>query len=254
MLFDFVFIFIILIYNYLADLKHILVLDIETVGIVPEYTLLDKRIKAEWDRKSVFLKNDENLSAEELFNTKAGIYSEFGKIICIGIGYYVKNEQGLLSLRVKAIYGDDENAILIEFKELVEKKFDPRKTILCAHNGKEFDFPYICRRMLINGIPLPFILDISAKKPWEINHIDTMDLWKFGDRKSYTSLELLAAIFNIDTSKNEMDGSMVNKSYYTENGLEQIKEYCLQDVIVTANLFLKLNCLPVIDPENITRA
>jgi len=238
----------------LKDLKHILVIDIETVGIVPGYAQLDARIRAEWDRKSIFLKNDENLTAEELFNTRAGIYSEFGKIICIGIGYYVKNENDEISLRVKAIYGDDEKALLLDFKELVEKKFDPRRTVLCAHNGKEFDFPYLCRRMLVNGISLPALLDMSAKKPWEINHIDTMDLWKFGDRKSYTSLELLAAIFDIESSKSDMDGSMVNEVYYRDKGLEKIKEYCLQDVIVTANLFLKLNCLPVISPENIIRA
>ena len=238
----------------MTDLKHILIIDIETVGIVPDYSSLDPRIRSEWDRKSGFLKNDENQSPEELFNTRAGIYSEFGKIVCIGVGYFNNNENGKLSLRIKAIYGDDEKQLLLEFKELVEKRFDPRKTYLCAHNGKEFDFPYICRRLLINGISLPSILDMSSKKPWEINHIDTMDLWKFGDRKSYTSLELLAAIFNIGSSKGEMDGSLVNQVYYQEKNLEKIKDYCLQDVIVTANLFLKLKCLPVIEPENIIKA
>lgn len=237
----------------MTELKHILVIDIETVGIVSNYAQLDPRLKSEWERKSAFLKNDENFTSEELFNTRAGIYSEFGKVICIGVGYFNKNDKGEQSLRVKAIYGDDEKKLLVEFRELVEKKFDPKKTFLCAHNGKEFDFPYLCRRMLINGIPLPAILDISSKKPWEVNHIDTMDLWKFGDRKSYTSLELLAAIFGIESSKNDIDGSQVNKVYYSDNDLEKIKDYCLQDVIVTANLYLKLNSLPVIATENIIR-
>lgn len=235
------------------DPKHILVIDIETAGIVDDYSKLDPRLQAEWNRKSGFLKNDENLSPEELFNTRAGIYAEFGKVICIGVGYFNRNEQGQLNLRVKAFYGDDEKEILIEFRDLVEHRFDPEKTYLCAHNGKEFDFPYLCRRMLVNGLILPPILDISTKKPWEVNHIDTMDLWKFGDRKSYTSLELLAAIFGIESSKTDMDGSMVHMVYYKENNLEKIKEYCLQDVIVTANLYLKLNCLPTIGSQHIVR-
>ena len=254
MLYGGLFIFLSLIINDLTDLKHILVIDIETVGIVSDFSKLEPRLKSEWERKSVFLKNDENLSPEELFNTRAGIYSEFGKVVCIGVGYFNKNEKNELNLRVKAIYGDDENQLLSEFRDLVENKFDPQKTFLCAHNGKEFDFPYLCRRMLINGIPLPSILDISSKKPWEVNHIDTMDLWKFGDRKSYTSLELLAAIFGIESSKNDIDGSQVNHVYYENKDLEKIKDYCLQDVIVTANLYLKLNCLPVIASENTIRA
>jgi hypothetical protein len=238
----------------MSDLRHILVIDIETASLSPVYSMLEPRLQAEWAKKAVYLKNDENLTPEDLFNSRAGIYAEFGKIICIGVGYFNKNDQGILNLRIKAIYGDDEKAILLEFKELLEKRFDKEKTSLCAHNGKEFDYPYLCRRFLVNGIPLPSILDISSKKPWEINHIDTMDLWKFGDRKSYTSLELLATIFGLETSKKDMDGSMVNKVYYEEKNLEKIKEYCLQDVIVTANLYLKLNTKPEIRPENVVRA
>ncbi len=238
----------------MPDLRHILVVDIETVSISPAYSTLNPRLQAEWLKKAGYLKNDENLSSEELFNSRAGIYAEFGKIICIGIGYFNKSDQGILNLRIKALYGDDERSILLEFKELLDKRFDKGKTCLCAHNGKEFDYPYLCRRLLVNGIPLPSILDISSRKPWEINHIDTMDLWKFGDRKSYTSLELLAAIFGLETSKKEMDGSMVNKVYYEEKNIEKIKEYCLQDVIVTANLYLKLNSMPEIPAENIIRA
>jgi predicted PolB exonuclease-like 3'-5' exonuclease len=235
----------------LADIKHILVVDIETVAATATYSTLEPRLQAEWIKKSGHLKNDEKLTAQELYESRAGIYAEFGKVICIGVGFFTKNENGIFNLRVKAFYGDNEAVILSEFKDLVENRFDKEKTCLCAHNGKEFDYPYLCRRFLVNGIPIPAILDLSARKPWEVNHIDTMDYWKFGDRKSYTSLELLAAIFNIDTSKSDMDGSKVNHVYHIEKNLDKIKNYCLQDVIVTANLYLKLNCLSIIGPENV---
>ena len=163
-----------------------------------------------------------------------------------------KNENNEPSLRIKSFASDDETELLSSFKSLLEKKFDQNKLMLCAHNGLEFDFPYLCRRMIKNGIKLPLCLDIAGKKPWEVNHIDTMELWKFGDRKSYTSLDLLAAIFDIESSKDDIDGSMVNEVYYENKQLERIAHYCMQDVLVTAQLFLKLNCLPVIPEENIT--
>jgi len=143
------------------------------------------------------------------------------------------------------------SVVLQSFKELIEQKFDPKALRLVAHNGKEFDFPYICRRMLINGIGIPDTLQISGKKPWEIHHIDTMELWKFGDFKNYTSLDTLAALFDIDSSKDDIDGSMVNEVYYTENDLERIAHYCKKDVIVTTQLLLRLNGQDTVAPENI---
>ena len=228
------------------EIRDIVFLDIETVAHQYEYADLDERLKSQWARKASFLKRDSGSSDEEIYRDRAGIYAEFGRIICIAVGKFSENEKGELVLRTKAFYGDDEKAILLDFKKLLEK-LDPSATRLCAHNGKEFDFPYLCRRMLINCIQLPTLLNLSGRKSWEIPHLDTMEMWKFGDYKHYTSLDLLAAIFNIPSSKSDIDGSQVNVLYHKQNGLERIKEYCVRDVVVLAQLFLKMKC---INPEN----
>jgi 3'-5' exonuclease len=234
------------------DIQDILFLDIETVACVPNYQQLDERLKTQWARKATYLKREEKITDEEIFNERAGIYAEFGKIICIGIAR-LKNKEGSkeLVLNTKAIYGDNEKEVLLEFKNWLEKSGTQIR--LCAHNGKEFDFPYLCRRMLVNGIPLPFVLDIAGKKPWEVNHLDTMDLWKFGDYKHYTSLDLLAAIFDIPSSKTDIDGSMVNRVYYQDKNLDKIATYCVNDTIVVAQLYLRMKGMPIIAPEHILR-
>lgn len=234
-------------------LRNLLVLDIETVALTKEYQKLNADMRKHWERKSSFLRNEEDLTAEELFSEKAGIYAEFGKVITVAFGIFHELPGGELALRVKSVAADDEAVLLSEIKDFLETKFDPENLRLCAHNGKEFDFPYLSRRMLINGIKLPYVLDNSGKKPWEVNFLDTMEMWKFGDRKNFTSLDLLTTIFNIPSSKSDIDGSMVNQVYYEEeNGLERIRKYCQGDVIATAQLFLKMNALPLVDEKNIT--
>jgi predicted PolB exonuclease-like 3'-5' exonuclease len=235
----------------LIDLKNLLVLDIETVSGFQDYEQLTDRFKKQWDRKAAFLKNEDQLSSKALYFERAAIYAEFGKIVCIAAGIFTKGKDGSPGLRVKAFIGHEEGLVLEGFKDLVDHKLDRLNLVLCAHNGKEFDFPYLCRRYLVNGIEIPFVLQMGGKKPWEVPHIDTMELWKFGDRKSYTSLDLLASLFNIESSKDEMDGSMVNNVYYKEQDLNKIEEYCKQDVVVTANLYLRLNGMSVLDPKNI---
>ena len=239
--------------NFIAlkDLKNLLILDIETVSGLPDYDQLDDRFKKQWDRKATLLKNENQLSSRELYYEKAAIYAEFGKIICIAAGIFSRMADGKTGIRVKAYAGHDEKKILTGFKELVDEKLDAGNLFLCAHNGKEFDFPYLCRRFLVNGIGLPAVLEISGKKPWEIQHLDTMEMWKFGDRKSYTSLDLLASLFNIESSKQELDGSKVNSTYYESGDLQKIEDYCKQDVVVTANLYLRLNLMPAIDPDHV---
>ena len=226
----------------LAELRDLLFLDIETVAHTYDYNILSERLKTQWSRKANFFRREEGQTDEDLYRDRAGIYAEFGKIICIAVGKYIENENGELVLRTKAYYGDDEKALLKEFSSMLEK-MDPRTLKLCAHNGKEFDFPYLCRRMLINCIPLPATLNLSGKKSWEILHLDTMEMWKFGDYKHFTSLDLLAAIFNVPSSKSEMEGSQVNNAYHVDKDLVKIKEYCVRDVVVLAQLFLKLKCI-----------
>ena len=234
-----------------VDFNNCLVIDIETVGGVSSYDQLSERLQKLWEYKCTFFRDADQKTPAELFAERAGIFAEFGKIVTIAAGFVWYNQERELSLKVKAFSGHDEASILNEFNQMIDKSFEQPKLTFCAHNGKEFDYPYIARRMLVNGINLPQCLQFHDNKPWEIKHIDTMDLWKFGDRKSFTSLDLLAAIFEIDSSKGDMDGSMVNNAYYLEDGLERIAEYCKADVVVTTQLFLRLNSLPAIKEENI---
>jgi DNA polymerase elongation subunit (family B) len=226
----------------IQELREILFVDIETVANTYDYNAMDERMKVQWSRKAGFLRRDKDLSDESIYHERAGIYAEFGKIVCIAVGKFVENESGEVSLRTKSYAGHNEAEILLDFKGMIER-MDAAVLKLCSHNGKEFDYPYICRRMLVNGIGLPAALNIMGKRPWEIQHLDTMEMWKFGDYKHYTSLDLLAAIFNIPTSKNGMDGSQVNVTYYRDNDLQKIKEYCVRDVIVLAQLFLKMRAI-----------
>lgn len=228
--------------------EDLLFLDIETVSGYKTYDELPDNFKKLWDKKASFI-GEEGEGPASVYK-KAGIYAEFGKIICISVGFIFKNE-GKLSVRIKSFAGDDEKKLLLDFKELI-KTFSQKKDFsLCAHNGKEFDFPYIARRMLINGIELPSVLDIAGKKPWEVRFADTMELWKFGDFKNYTSLELLAAVFNIPTPKDDIDGSMVGDIYYEENDLSRIIKYCEKDVITIIQLFLRYKGEETVDQENI---
>lgn len=231
-------------------MKNILFIDIETVSQTNDYQNLPERLKTQWSRKSSFLKKQEEETDEEMYHNSAGIYAEFGKVIVIGIGYFTKNEEGVNTFRVKAIRGHDEKELLVSFSTLINK-FNPEEIQLCGHNSKEFDFPYLCRRMLVNGLKLPYVLDTSGKKPWEVNHLDTLHMWKFGDYKHYTSLDLLAHIFGIESSKIGIDGSQVGEVYYQEKNLDKIADYCMRDVAVTAQLYLKLKSQDNFDPKNI---
>ncbi len=234
-------------------LSKVLFLDIETVPAYSSYEQLNERLKKLWNRKTQnILRSDYSFDGEktpEAVYERAGIYAEFGKIICISTGFISEN-----SFRIKSFYGKDEKTILIDFSEMLNKYFNTPSHFLCAHNGKEFDYPYIARRILINGIKLPKLLDIAGKKPWEITHLDTMELWKFGDYKSYTSLELLTAIFDIPTPKNDIDGSQVRNVYYEENDLERIVTYCQKDTLAVAQILLKYRGEEIIKEENIIYA
>jgi len=230
------------------DLSKILFIDIETVPVVSNYEELSDIQKKYWEKKATNFKNDEELTVAELFDKKGGIFSEYGKIICISAGFIRKKDEEK-KIRLKSFYGEDEKKLLEDFSELLKRNYNDESYYLCAHNGKEFDFPYISRRMLINGIELPTILDNYGKKPWEVNFLDTMELWKFGDYKNFTSLELLAQLFGIPTPKDDIDGSQVAEIYYKYGDLPRIVKYCQKDVATTINLFLKYRGEPIIDEK-----
>lgn len=230
---------------YNLQFSQVLFLDIETVPAVPSFHDLSERMQKLWSKKAEKLNKDETETPESIYD-RAGIYAEFGKIIVISVGFLNGNE-----FRIKSYYGDDEKLLLEEFAELLNRYYNYPDSMLCAHNGKEFDFPYIARRMIINGIDLPLILQMAGKKPWEIRHLDTMELWKFGDYKNYTSLDLLTAIFDIPTPKDDIDGSMVGKVYWEDKDLERIREYCQKDVLAIAQLMRRYLNQPLIKDEHV---
>lgn len=229
------------------SLKHILFLDIETV---PQYESFDKVPVVEqelFSLKTQYQRKDE-ITVDEFYE-RAGIWAEFGKIVCISVGYFVfSNEKR--QFRTTSFFGE-EATLLQEFKNLLERHFDKPQHLLCAHNGKEFDFPYISRRMLIHGITLPNKLNLFGKKPWEIPHLDTLDLWKFGDYKHYTSLKLLTRVLQIPSPKDDIDGSQVNAVFYKEKDIDRIVRYCEKDTIAVAQILLRLRQEPLLTNEEI---
>lgn len=219
-----------------VNLEHILFLDIETVPQYEHFDDLDDTTKVLWELKSQYQRKDEITSAE--FYERAGIWAEFGKIVCISVGYFILKDD-VRNFRVTSFHGD-EIKILNDFKSLLETHFNKPHHLLCAHNGKEFDFPYIARRMIINRINIPFKLDLFGKKPWEVPHLDTLELWKFGDYKTFTSLKLMAHVLGIPSPKDDIDGSQVCSVYYDDKDIDRIVIYCEKDTITVAQIFLRL--------------
>lgn len=219
-------------------LEKILFLDIETVPQVYQFQDLDEKGQSLFEQKNRFQVGQEK-GIDQVYNERGGILAEFGKIVCISVGMVHDSGQGR-AIRLKSFYHDDEETLLKQFKRLLEEHYNTPYHLLCGHNAKEFDIPYICRRMLINGIALPSILQIAGKKPWEINHLDTLELWKFGDYKSFTSLSLLCHVFQIPTPKDDISGADVARVYFEEQNLERIMIYCEKDVVALIQLFLRL--------------
>ncbi|MFV9549562.1 3'-5' exonuclease [Algibacter sp. PT7-4] len=229
------------------NLENILFLDIETVPETQFFSDLDETKQTLWEHKSRYQRKDE-YTAEEFYN-RAGIWAEFGKIVCISVGYFT-NLGDRRKFRVTSFYGD-EIKILKDFKNLLNAHFSQNKHLLCAHNGKEFDFPYIARRMIINNIELPYKLNLFGKKPWEVPHLDTLELWKFGDYKTYTSLKLMTNVLGIPSPKDDIDGSEVYNVYYEENQIDRIIVYCEKDTIAVAQIFLRLRGDEILNDDEI---
>ncbi len=223
--------------NRKGFLHRILFLDIETVPLGSGFDKLAKIDQLRFENKTRYQRKDQLTAAE--FYVNAGIWAEFGKIICISTGYLLANEKGQ-QLVLQSFYGDDEGHILLDFKKLLDTRFNTKSHLLCAHNGKEFDFPYLARRMIINNIPLPDSLNLFGKKPWEVRHLDTMELWKFGDYKHYTSLDLLTSVLGISSPKNDLKGNEIAFVYYKENDINRIVSYCERDTIAVTQVYLRL--------------
>lgn len=240
------------------DIRQVLFLDVECVSGKSSYEELSEDFQTLWQHKAKsLLRKEEPVTEEEAataYTERAGIYAEFGKIVCISVGVVTQHpETKALQLRLKSYADDDEKALLEAFTQLLTKHYnDPRKHFLCGHNIKEFDVPYICRRMVVNQIPFPPMLEITGKKPWDVAYLlDTMEMWKFGDRKSYSSLKLLAALLDFPSPKDDIDGSQVGRVYWEEKDLPRISYYCEKDVLATTQLFLRYRREPILLEEQV---
>ena len=231
-------------------LNSILFLDIETVPQHESHEQLSNEWKNLWDIKAAYLIRNKETETSESIYSRAGIYAEFGKVICISCGVISGTGEEKKFL-IKSFFDDDEKLLLFRFCEMLNKWSADDNKYLCAHNGKEFDFPYLCRRLIVNHIPIPEILKLHGRKPWDIPHFDTLELWKFGDYKSYTSLNLLAHTLGIETPKDDIDGSKVHEVYWKNKDLSRIVTYCQKDVVTVAQIFLRMNHESLIRTENI---
>jgi 3'-5' exonuclease len=218
------------------QLDNILFLDIETVPEFENFTDLDDTKQELFDLKTKYQRKDD-FTAEEFYD-RAGIWAEFGKIICISVGYFTLKSD-IRHFRVTSFFGE-EIKILKDFSNLLNNHFSQPQHILCGHNAKEFDFPFIARRMIIHNIQIPQKLNLFGKKPWEVPHLDTLELWKFGDFKHYTSLKLLTNVLGIPSPKDDIDGSEVAQVYYVNKDIDRIVTYCEKDVIAVAQILLRL--------------
>ncbi|MGV8137758.1 MAG: ribonuclease H-like domain-containing protein [Mangrovibacterium sp.] len=234
---------------YNLNPEDVLYLDIETVPQYPDYGDMPELMQKFWDRKSDSFRGEEK--PEDVYG-RAGIYAEFGRIICISAGV-ITQKRGERVYRVKSFYDDDERKLISSFNDMLDRFVSYPGRCLCAHNGQEFDYPFIARRTLINGLRLPNILNMAGLKPWEMKEklLDTMQLWKFGDYRSYTSLGLMCAVFNIPTPKEDIDGSQVAGVYYEDHDLERIARYCEKDTLAVANLLLRFRGEPIIETGNV---
>jgi len=225
-------------------LDQIFFVDIETSAIKRSYQELAPRLQNLWSIKGNQINkySPAEKSVEELYLNKAGIFAEFAKVICISIGYFDIEKKRIKSFRAKSIYGEDEVQVLKSFNRIVKKHFNkPKSQFICGHNIKEFDIPFLCRRMIIQNIKIPRILDLKNKKPWEVKQlIDTLHLWRFGDYKHYTSLDLLAAVLELPSPKEEVDGSQIHDLYWNKKDFSSIFNYCERDVFTTAKVYLRL--------------
>ena len=231
-------------------LNNLFLIDIETVSCSEKYNLLDDHWQVLW-REKIGRNINSEMSAEDMYPLKAAIFAEFARVVCISFGY-LKKENEDWSVRIKSIYGHDEQEILQEFSDTIIKLFKQNKDwIFTGHNIKEFDIPFLCRRMLANSLPIPPFMNFQNRKPWDTPILDTLHLWRFGDYKNYTSLKLLAAVLGVPSPKDDIDGSQVGNVYWKENDLERIARYCEKDVLTLGNIMLRFHGLPILREDQI---
>lgn len=232
------------------SIENLFLIDIETVSCCENYELLTDDWKELWTEK-IYKNLPDNTTPEEYYPKRAGIMAEFAKVVCISIGY-IKKEDDIMQLRIKSFYSEDEKEILEKFIETVcQMQTKNNNWCFTGHNIKEFDIPFLCRRILVNNICIPDCFNFQSMKPWDVPLLDTLHLWRFGDYKHYTSLKLLAATLGVPSPKDDIDGSQVGEVFWKEKDLKRISFYCQKDVATVANIILRFKNLPLLTEEQI---
>lgn len=230
--------------------KNFLFIDLKTVAGQASLLSVEPRLQRQWEEKSRFFRSDDELSAAGWYDRRAAAFAEFGKIICIGVGGLYGDEEQRLHLKVKLLTGDDEVALLTELLAIIDR-YPPGELTLCAHNGKEFDFPYLCRRLMINGLPLPPALQLSGRKPWDIPHRDTMEMWQFGDKRHFIPLDLLAAVLGVPCRPLDWTGDRTSEVYYREHDWNRIEQYARDSMVMLVQVYLHMVGAPLVADEHI---
>ena len=230
--------------------KNFLFIDLKTVAAQPSLLSVEPRLQRQWEEKSRYFKSEDEISAAGWYDRRASFYAEFGKIICIGVGGLFFDDEQQAHLKIKLLSNDDEMTLLKEFLDIVNR-YPPAELTFCAHNGKEFDYPYLCRRLMVNSLPLPPALQISGKKPWEILHKDTLELWQFGDKRHFVPLDLLAATLNVSSRPLEWTGDRTSEVYYREHDWPRIEQYARDSMVMLAQVYLRMMDAPLVADEHI---
>jgi DNA polymerase elongation subunit (family B) len=242
-------------FDYRKHLHTLLFIDIETVSVQPNLADLNPAMQYLWERKVARIAKAEDTDAEAIFEQRAALYAEFAKVVCIGMGYFPKMADGSLQLRTTVLTGENEEALLAQFLEILKaNQFNNRQLTLVAHNGKDFDFPFIARRLVINNLPIPFALNTLHKKPWELNLMDTMDMWRFGESRYFVSLQALGILLGIIEEPEKPDYRAFQKEFHENGNLEGLKQQALADVALTAQVYLRLHGLPKLNPDDILKS
>ncbi|WP_234736031.1 ribonuclease H-like domain-containing protein [Tellurirhabdus bombi] len=238
--------------NWKRKLKNVLFMDLKTVASTAKFNQLDARLQRQWGQKISLFRKEENWSVQEWYDNRASYYAEYGRILGIAFGGLYWDDNEVPHLKVKTLFEEDERKLLQQFVQVIER-YPADELSLCAHNGREFDYPFFCRRLMIQGLPLPKTLQLTGRKPWENPHLDTLELWRFGDSRHYVPLEVLAAVLNLPTEQLELTGDQVSRIYYEEGDVAKIRKYALESVVTLVQTYLRLIGAPLIEEANITR-
>jgi len=227
----------------ISDINKLLFLDIETVGIEEDLDSLHitfPHLSKMWGETGYdYCKRrypNEDLYSNEMFIKKAALLPEFGKIVCASVGFISPNGQ----IKLDSFVGDEKD-ILGNICELFNS-VDKLGFKICGHNIKNFDLPYIGKKMLVHGITLPKILPTYNDKPWETKVVDTKEVWGFNSYIGLSSLDLICASLDVESPKNgDLKGDLLHQFYYSEKkDINKIKEYCEKDVEATIKLVKKI--------------